>query len=103
MAKAPKHTKKRIYWNKEGTSANVFLLVGYCPETLEYYDALYKEAKKDFPNLKKEEVQCGRVTKSNTIQGYTLIRFYIHSTKKRKIPGYAEYSYQSDGTNDFCF
>ncbi len=66
----PKYTKKRLY---KGNIA--VILVGYCPDTLDRFVGLYKEAKKDFPGLKPEDVTCSKVTKSDSIQGYTIIMF----------------------------
>lgn len=80
-----KHTTKHIYWHENG--GQVFLLVGYCPTTLDCYDLLFREAKKDFPALKKSECHCGRVTRSNTVDGHTVLTFWLSGPKK-KYPNY---------------
>ena len=86
--KIPKHTEGRVYWN-ESEGGHVFLLVGYCPDTLAYFTALYEHAKKTFPDLKSEDVTCGKIQKSRDIYGFTFIKFPI-AGKRRDIEGYTE-------------
>lgn len=75
------NVRKRIYQYQHGdrkVSIGV-ILVGYCPDTLLNFMALFQIAQRDFPKIKMENVNCGKVTKSDTIKGYTLILFEIHS------------------------
>lgn len=90
----PKHTQLRLYLHnemdrksgqrtkelqKEGKNFVVtgVVLVGYCPDTLDYFNALYEHAKLSFPNLAQSEITCGKVTKSSNIQGFTLLIFSL--------------------------
>lgn len=65
--------RKTIYGHKDGSKA--VIMVGYCPDTLAYFNAMFTEAKRSFPNLNAENVICGKVTRSNCVKGYTLIIF----------------------------
>lgn len=81
MIKLPEHTQKRIYWNKDSTGGVACILVGYCPDTLAYFRAMFKLAKKSFPDLIEEECTCGKVSRSSSIQGFTLLLFHLESRK----------------------
>ncbi len=52
---------------------NVHVLVGYCPQTIPYYQKMIKELRKTFPAAKVKDVNLGKVTKSSYVQGFTLI------------------------------
>lgn len=84
MATVPKHTTQHLYLNwkdgkperRNGIITGTFvMLVGYCPDTLDYFNALFRKARKSFPKLSQEGVICGKVTKSDRIQGFTLLMF----------------------------
>lgn len=92
MLTAPDHTQHRIYlhntFNDRGFhvvgdfqkrngkfAATGVVLVGYCPDNLEYFNLLYRHAKESFPELQESAIQCGRVRRSSTIQGFTLLMF----------------------------
>lgn len=67
----------------------VFLLVGYCPDTLPYFMGLLQEARKTFPRLDLKQVNFGKVKNSRWAKGFTLVSFPIDGPK-REIPGYDE-------------
>jgi hypothetical protein len=77
----PEYKQRRIYWFKTGGIA--FILVGYCPDTLDNFLALFNDARKTFPGLRLEDISCGKVSKSNTIYGFTLIRFDVKGPRKK--------------------
>lgn len=52
---------------------NVHVLVGYCPQTIPYYQKMIKELRRTFPEAKTKDVECHQVTKSSCVQGFTLI------------------------------
>jgi hypothetical protein len=52
---------------------NVHLLVGYCPQTIPYYQKMIKELRRTFPQAKIKDVECRQVTKSSCVKGFTLI------------------------------
>lgn len=86
--KCPEHRRKRIYWHDgKGTAV---ILVGYCPDTLAYFNALATEARKDF-DINEEAVICGRVTRSSSIQNFTFIMFDIDGPK-RDVDGWDSYN-----------
>ncbi|MBV6514210.1 MAG: hypothetical protein FMNOHCHN_03800 [Ignavibacteriaceae bacterium] len=68
---------------------NVHVLVGYCPQTIPYYQKMIKELRKTFPRAKTEDISLGKVTKSSCVQGFTLITY---STEASFIETNDEYS-----------
>ena len=72
------HANKVIYWNEKDRCGQAFILVGYCPNTLNYFSALFEEAKKSYPELSMGEVTCSEVRKSDWCKGYTLITFSVN-------------------------
>lgn len=92
MTTVPKHAQRRIYLHNQIDQktgqytdklvmsgddfvATGVILVGYCPDTLDYFRALYRHAKEAFPLLEECEVTCGKVKKSDSIDGYTVLVF----------------------------
>lgn len=80
----PSAMKKYLYWRpdmKEAEKnaptgyayAHVHLLVGYCPQTIPYYQAMIEEMRKTFPMIKPEDVGLGQVTSSSCVKGFTII------------------------------
>lgn len=91
ISPCPKHHRKMIYWGPNGSTA--FLLVGYCPKTISSYRGLAEEARKSFPALEDSDVQCGVVTRSASVDGFTLIRFSVPG-ERREIKGWTNYDCQ---------
>lgn len=54
-------------------SVNVDVLVGYCPQTIPYYQQMIKELQKTFKKAKIKDINLGQVKKSRCVQGFTLI------------------------------
>lgn len=90
-AKLPKHTQKRIYWNKDGIGGTGFILIGYCPDSLPYFLAMAELAKRNFEDANIEDSTCGKITNSRTIKGFTLFSFKIDGNK-RKVKGWADWT-----------
>jgi hypothetical protein len=90
VIKAPKHTERRIIWNKTTGVGHAILLVGYCPQTLPYYLGLVEDLLKTFPTVEQEDIFFGHVTQSNTVKGFTILMAPV-SGPKRKISGYTEW------------
>lgn len=63
----------------DNLTATGVMLVEYCPTTLKYYFDLYSLARKAFPGLSSEAVECGRVRRSNVVDGHTLVYFDLTS------------------------
>jgi len=75
-------THKIIYWREDMKSeadgkcfANVHMLVGYNPRRLKDYQEMLKEMQKQFPEANETNVECGFVTKSQSVQAFTLLMF----------------------------
>ncbi len=79
---------KRIYAPKDRVSATACILVGYCPDTLAHFQAIYEEAKKSFPHLTPEMVTCGKVHESSYVKGFTLV---IFDCPRKKVKGWEYY------------
>lgn len=77
--------QKFIDWN--GDKGHAYLIVGYCPDTLAYFKRLFKEAKKDYPEITEEEVICGKIRNSIRWNSYTIIIFPV----TRKNPKYRDW------------
>lgn len=57
-------------------SVNVHVLVGYCPQTIPYYEKMIAELKRTFPKAETRDIELGKVSKSSCVQGFTLITWY---------------------------
>jgi hypothetical protein len=53
------------------------VLCGYCPSTLDNYAAMFRRAKRAFPDLKRSHCECGKVKSSSTVCGYAVLKFHI--------------------------
>jgi len=80
------YARKRIYGGPKTQSmqpvkatemATAVILVGYCPDTLAYFNAMFDEARKSFPDLKACDVTCGKVIRSESVKGFTVILFAV--------------------------
>lgn len=78
----PKHANKCIFWDKKTKTGQAFIMVGYCPNTLDWILALYNEAKKNYPKLGLGEVISGKIRKSCCYDGFTFISFHVKSKAK---------------------
>jgi hypothetical protein len=87
----PSYAQKRIYAGGDGATACV--LVGYCPDTLAYFQVMFEEAKKSFPELTASDVTCAKVTSSPSIKGFTIILF---ECDKKPVDGWDYYDSQID-------
>lgn len=83
----PPHANKIIYWNEKDKRGRAFILVGYCPDTLEYFLAIFEEAKKSYPELTLGEVICSKVKESGWCKGFTLITFSVKTKAKGWLVG----------------
>jgi hypothetical protein len=101
VEKCPSYVKKIVQWRDDKVADNfegeekveggwIYLLVGYCPDTLPYFLGMVKEAQKTFPDLDLTDVVFGKVKESNWCKGFTLLHASI-SGPKRAIKGYVEY------------
>jgi hypothetical protein len=102
--KAPDHTTDRIYWHTEPETGKVtgraFVLCGYCPDTLDYFAALYWWALDRTVggiNLFPSDCMCGKIRKSSSIQGFTFISFQV-SGPIREFLGFENYTSPIDFT-----
>ena len=82
LPKIPKYARRIAYWDKDKKCGLGFIMVGYCPDTLDYFLALYNRAQKSFPSLKMSECTIGKVSKSNWNYGFTIIAFSVSSVPR---------------------
>ena len=82
-------THKIIYWREDTKSdsdkkcfSNVHMLVGYNPRRLSDYQEMLKEMQKTFPEANETNVECGFVTKSMSVQAFTLLMFNARLKRK---------------------
>lgn len=72
----------------------VHLLVGYCPNTLAYFQKMAEELRKTFPEAKDEDITCSMADRSSSVNRHTII-----SWRGKLAPGeYPEYRQISDGS-----
>lgn len=86
----PKHTRRRIVWNKDENGGKAILLVGYCPDTLPYFLGLAQDLKERIPEANLNEAICAKVSKSDYLYGFTVLLAPV-DCKKRNIEGFDEY------------
>jgi len=89
LLRPPKYTQRRIVWNEDGTGTAI-LLVGYCPPTLPYFLGLADDLLKMFPDTKPADMICGQVTRSSTVEGFTVLMAKVKGPKA-KYPGWTEW------------
>ncbi len=53
--------------------ASVHVLVGYCPQTIPYYQKMIDELRKTFSEEQTRDIELGKVSKSICVQGFTAI------------------------------
>lgn len=104
VAALPKHARREVVWHETNVeykgsekietpkkpsevTGHIFILVGYCSDTLPYFIRMAQELKKAVPELDLSEVTCGKVTNSYYVKGFTLVIAPI-AGPKRDIPGY---------------
>jgi len=64
----------RPYSGKQSVSVHV--LVGYCPQTIPYYQKMVEELQKTFPEAETRDIELGKVSKSSCVQGFTAIMWW---------------------------
>lgn len=98
--------QKIIYWrpdmepNEKGESfANVHLLVGYNEANIDDLLEMAEELRQTFPQAKFSEICTGKVSRSDTVYGFTIIAWAAHLPKGaypgwiQKDNGVAEYNW----------
>lgn len=55
--------------------ANIHLMIGYCPQTTEYYQKMIEELRKTFPQADPNKIGCHQVTDSDYCNRFTLITY----------------------------
>jgi hypothetical protein len=83
-----KNMRKHVYWKDNGDGVLVYL-VGYCPDTLSYFNGLFLDARKSVSGLDASTAICGKVKKSDSVQGFTLMLIDV-AGPKREIEGFKE-------------
>lgn len=99
-------TYKYIYWrpdldvDKKGQMyANVHMLVGYNGATVADFMKMADELRKTFPQATNDKIVGGKVFKSTSVYGYTIITWSAH-IPKGKYPGWTQCK---DGRVEYCW
>jgi len=75
--------------NDEYTGSNGFIISNRYDKSIAHYLELVEIAKKDFPFLKDEDIECCEVRRSSYNQGCPFIKFSLpENTKKKGYEGY---------------
>lgn len=80
---------------------NVHVLVGYCPQTIPYYQQMIKELQKTFPTAKVKDVELGKVTKSSCVDGFTLITWSGKASFAETGDEYSKYKIDAPNSKDY--
>lgn len=72
--------KFRKYWVGTDNFSWAVILVERYDHSLQMFQLLFEEAKKDFPNLNltAQDVECFNVVKSSNVKGCPMIKFDVH-------------------------
>lgn len=77
-----------IYWgdgsktNEKGeVFANVHLLVGYTPDTIEAFQKMADKLRKTFPQASDSEISCGKVKQSPSVRDFSIITWGAYLPK----------------------
>ena len=63
---APALIEKGLVW------ANVYYMIGYCPQVIPAFNKMVAEMRETFPEIDEDHVSFGRVYKSPYCQGFTI-------------------------------
>ena len=55
--------------------ANIHILVGYCPQTIKEFQEIAKKLRQTFPDATDDKIECGRVSTSMHVRGFTIISY----------------------------
>lgn len=76
--------------NKHGEQlANVHLLVGYNQGNLTDFQEMAAELRKTFPQATDDQIHCGKVIRSVSVDGFTIVTWNAHLPKD-KYDGWAQ-------------
>ena len=83
-------TERYIFWGTTGKDddikyAIVYILVGYCPNTLSYFAGLFADVKKEFPEAEEQYAICSKIKESLTKRNFTFLRVMIYNIEKRTV------------------
>lgn len=69
--------------NNEFRNGNAFIIPNHYSNSLAAYSNLMEEARKDFPNLKAEDVECLTVRESGWCKGMPVIQFSVEPDSRK--------------------
>ena len=69
----PEFTERYVIWSEDGSSGSLITLVGYCPDTLAYYQAMFEDMKLSVPGLINSKAMCTRVHASIVRKNFTMM------------------------------
>lgn len=84
---------KLIYWRHDldlvdgKMTANIHYLIGYAPTTITQFQTMSAEIRKTFPEATDDKVECGKVFRSQSVDGFTIATITLR-LKKKKFKGW---------------
>lgn len=88
--------RKYIYWrpdlskNDQGQmSANVHYLIGYNSCSITAFQEMAAEVRKTFPQATDDQVECGKVHKSSSVNGFSIVTWSGH-LPEGEYPGWTQ-------------
>lgn len=89
-------TKRIITWQAAGATFSRGFIFGNLGCSAADYAKLVKQARKDFPHLKLENIELGKVLKSSYMKGFALVSFPLPAHTERE-------GYDQRSTCDFSY
>ena len=85
-------------------ACNVHLLEGYNSESLTAFQRMARILRKDFPQAKPKDIGCGKVHKSSSVYGYSIVAFFVYLSEA-EIAALKEKGWwiNKDGRMEYCW
>ena len=80
---------------------NIHLLIGYTSNTIPAFEKMAKIMRKDFPFIKKKDIQFGQITYSTYCKGFTIATWGGYASDDFNVP--SEWFQKKDGRMDYGF
>jgi hypothetical protein len=77
-------TKRIYHWQAGNTQLARGFIFGDYGRSAAKFDALVKEAQKDFPSLTREDIELSIITKSSYMKGFILAEFALPAGTERE-------------------
>jgi hypothetical protein len=101
FAEPPQHTKRIVVWHTDDQDhskftegAHIYVIVGYCPDTVPYFMGLLEDTMARLPEINLNDINFGKVTNSRWCKGFTLLAGTIPG-KRRDLDGFGEMTWDT--------